>query len=250
MQSPCVYVPTPSCGATIKRIPTPNFAPIKYPLSLLYKVVKPIITSDNGLSEEEIAYFNDYIVPAKFKDDRYGIKDLGLEKTNKLQSYKEMAKIMQNMRIKMIFLFENFLGVQYATFGAFMKRYGLGGMTITKILIPKLVNKYNNVPFNITKNVKEMANTAFYMVQGGHSSLEKYNSSDNVDFIVKYLKEISGVESNTLGHSDNEDDKDMQYKNLMSIVYNIIDIMDTNLELVHIDALSDANISRMSEMFR
>jgi len=211
--------------------------------------------TNNKLSQEDIHYFASY-VPTYFKDDRGSLKSLGCENLSSIEDLKKLNKILNDIKDEIRKLFEVFLGVQYATFGAFMIRYGYGGMKIAKVLVTDLVNSYVNKTFNITPNVKECANDAFYLVNtvGGKLVGEKagYNEEDEIEnkfrnFVMTYLKEISGSEVNTLVHSNSPKPEVYKYANLFDVLSSVNDIVDNTRTLVHLDTYSEDNVRKMVE---
>jgi len=211
--------------------------------------------TNNKLSQEDIHYFASY-VPTYFKDDRGSLKSLGCENLSSIEDLKKLNKILNDIKDEIRKLFEVVLGVQYATFGAFMIRYGYGGMKIAKVLVTDLVNSYVNKTFNITPNVKECANDAFYLVNtvGGKLVGEKagYNEEDEIEnkfrnFVMTYLKEISGSEVNTLVHSNSPKPEVYKYANLFDVLSSVNDIVDNTRTLVHLDTYSEDNVRKMVE---
>ena len=165
-----------------------------------------------------------------------------------------MSKILVDIKEDIRKLFEVFLGVQYGTFGAFMIRYGLQGMKITKVLISDFVKSYSGRAFNITPNVKEYANDAFYLVNSVNGELkgEKagYNEEDDVEnkfrnFVMTYLQGISGSEVNTLVHSNSSNPEVYKFANLFDVLSSVNDIVENTKTLVHLDTHSEDNIKKM-----
>ena len=209
--------------------------------------------TNNKLTEEDIHYFASY-VPTYFKDDRSSLKSLGCEDFNSVEDLKKLNKILVDIKEDIRKLFEVFLGVQYGTFGAFMMRYGYGGMKITKVLITDFINSYRNKSFNITPNVKEYANDSFYLVNTGNTELvgEKagYDENDDIEnklrnFVMTYLKEISGSEVNTLVHSNSTNSAVYKFANLFDVLSSVNDIVENTKSLVHLDSHSEDNIKNM-----
>ena len=211
--------------------------------------------ANDKLSAEDIQYFASY-VPTYFKDDKGSLKSLGCENLNSIEDLKKLNKILVYIKEDIRKLFEIFLGVQYATFGSFMIRYGLGGLSIAKVLITDFANSYTNKSFNITPNVKEYANDGFYLVNtiGGKLVGENagYNKEDEIDnkfrnFVMTYLKEISGSEVNTLSHTNTEKPEMYKYIYLFDVLSSVNDIVDYTRTLVHLDTFSEDNVRKMVE---
>lgn len=237
-----------------------------YPISKVFRFIQEKIGSANSVDlNTELSYFTTNIVPTYFKNDNLGLENLNIDKVDSkdpkeiVENLQNLKNIIKNIKSNFMFLFEVFLGVQYATFGVFMKRYGIGGLSMTKMLISDLVNKYSGRPFNLTKMVNHNANLAFYTVQLGLDSLEHYNSDtvasasdeygigDFAYFVKKYLESICGMEIPELVHNDSQDKR---YSNLMQVAFSVVDILDTCENLVHLDITNDENRKKMVEALK
>lgn len=207
----------------------------------IVKMLKEVIDNDDTdkimNKESQITILNDFsdnIVPTYFKNDK---QSTGFDfKT--IEGLKEIETVLKKINRQVMDLYETFLGVQYAIFGSFMKRYTKNGISIAKMLIPYLVNKYKDNCFYITEKVLENANVCFYLVCMESNSLENYNKEGiEVDdkykgydnFVKEYLKSISAVEVKTLTHSESnkEEERDSKrYKNLVGVSSCIYDILN------------------------
>lgn len=235
-----------------------------YPISKIFTEVQEKIGMKDSLDWKfELKYFYENIRPSYFSNETLGVENLNISKLNidvsSLDSIKEVVsnlqnleKIMNNIKNNFMFLTEVVLGVQYATFGKFMIRYGAGtgGVAMTKMLIPDLVTEYSQKSFNTTKHVKYSANLAFYAIQLTLENLKNYKpetASTMSDtngigklayFVNTYLEAISGKEVEDLKHI-NENEK---YTNLIIVSNHIAAILATCCKLVHLDANSSENI--------
>ena len=231
----------------------------------IYPIIKILLElqgntefSNNELIKEDIEYFYSY-VPTYFKDERGTLKSIGCEDLNSLDCLKKLNSILDEIKEDIRKLFEVFLGVEYATFGAFMIRYGLQGLRIVKVLLNDLVNQYAGKSFNITTNIKECANDAFYLVNtvGGKLEGKKagYNKEDYLgdniienkfrNFVMNYLKEISGVEVKTLSYTNSSTPEVSKYTDLFEVLDSVNDIVDNTKILVNLDTTSKENVREM-----
>lgn len=234
--------------------------PKNYPISTILKAMQS--HSDfavNFITVDDIDFFNTNLVPTYFKDDRRSLDSIECSNFNAIAHLKNLNTILKDIKSEMFVLFESFLGTEYALFGMFMKRYGIGGIEITKILIKNFVNKYQNKYFNITENVKECANSAFYMLVTNTSNLDEYDpvvaaSSDEKagigefsHFVVKYLTEISGKTPNTLvpQTTSSKEVEMLKYKYLFETLFSVVDIIDLAKSLVYLDTISGSNLERI-----
>lgn len=202
-----------------------------YPIVKIFKELFNNFKINDSSSIETLEYFANNIVPTYFKDDR---KATNLD-LNTIEGLKNTNKLLNRINKQVMGLYETYLGVQYATFGCFMKRYNKMGLYIAKMLIPNLVNLYKEKPFKITPNVLERANECFYMVCLDNTSLENFNKQDSdlderyknfSDFIMYYLDNLSTIKTEKLTHSEANDKDIAQYSNLISVSICIFDILN------------------------
>lgn len=205
---------------------------------------------------ESIKYFNDFIVPKRYKDDRRTLQSIGCD-IKTIEGLKLLNKILTEIEKDVIRLFEVFLGVYYGTFGSFMKRYGIAGLSISKMLLPSLIKEYENKSFIITHNIKEYANECFYMIYKDIMSLEGYTPelarSDEqggigkfADFVMLYLESLSGLGVvEELVHSGKKAEDYLHYFNVVKVAECVYAILSQCLEIQNIDV----NSKEISELF-
>ena len=171
----------------------------------------------------------------------------GLEKTK---------ETIQKTKVELTTLYEATLGVILATFGMFMKRYGLKGISIAKVLVQNLILNYDNGEFYITENIKQCANEAFFMAYKDITSLDDYNSETVAtaevlgayhDFVMKYLNELFTVTQ--LEHSSIENQKERdrkKYLNIGAVHECVFDIINQCKELLHIEVTNDSVANKIT----
>lgn len=194
------------------------------------------------LSINDLDYFKNNIVPTYFKDDRHTFKSIGCG-FNRLDEVEILHKTLLEIRDNMTELFEIFIGTQYALFGTFMKRYGLGGINIVKNLLTYLKGIYvDGRPLYLTENVKERANEVFYMIYQNRNNLDNYTSevAHNeigvfADFVMTYLKLISNNNIVVLTHSDAVKVKETQLINLYKTYQGVVLIISQCKKLCNLD---------------
>lgn len=194
---------------------------------------------DEILFNELLETFDDLVIPTYFKNDKHTFKSIGCDLTTN-EGIAKTEQILKKINSELTTLFEATLGNQLATFGTFMKRYGVAGVTIAKIIVSNLVDLYKDKVFVLTENVKECANAASYLLDTGKSTLEEYapglvkvndtiESNLNVasDFVMKYVNELfDNIKSKT--HSDGDSEKEKEERKLQNLfevyecVYDII----------------------------
>lgn len=235
-----------------------------YPLREIFKTIQENIGLFGSIDAlGELNYFYEYIMPSYFCDDRLTLSRYGIEEiksnttTQTIKNLENLKKVIKAIRTNFIVLFEVFLGIQYALFGVFMKRYGLEGLEFAKMLVKDLVEQVKGKPFNITENVKETSNIAFYTILRGVEHINEYNpetialiSDGNgiggfAYFVTRYLKEISETELNVLVHGN---DEDLKYYNLMQVSFSIIILLEKSRKLVKLDISNKETIEKIVEV--
>lgn len=199
---------------------------------------------------EDLEYFKNNIVPTYFKDDRHTFKSIGCG-FNKLEEVEVLNKTLLEIKDNMVELFEIFIGTQYALFGTFMKRYGIGGINIVKNLLTYLKGIYvDGKPLYITENVKERANEVFYMIYQGKGNLDNYSSEiahtemgQFADFVMTYLKLISNNNVTLLTHSDVSNVKEVQLINLYKTYQGIVLVISQCKKLCNLEIESPEVLS-------
>ena len=201
---------------------------------------------DNTLFAELLETFDDLVIPTYFKNDKHTFKSFGCD----LETNEGIAKTEQTLKkinTELVTLFETTLGTQLATFGTFMKRYGVSGISIAKIIVSNLVELYKNQVFFLTENVKECANAASYLLETGRATLEEYvpglvkvNDTINSgvdyvsDFVMKYLNELfNNIESKIHSDGGSESEKeDKKLQNLFDVYECVFDIINQCEDLI------------------
>lgn len=233
----------------------------KYPICKLLKELNKNYNGGGFLSDSEVDFFDKYLVPPFYKNDGSSLDKTGIQDLKNIENLKKLSNVLEEIKKETETLFEVFQGVQYATFGVFMKRYGLGGMMITKILIKDFVEKHKGTPFILTDNVKECANEAFYKIYTGIESLAAYDATVAASsgeggigrfahFVVEYLKEIAEIPPITLEHSHAQDKENTKYENLFKSLKGVQEIVETCENLVHAEVLSDENRMKMAQVIK
>lgn len=190
------------------------------PVISVLETMNSINEFSGEITKETLDVFKEYIVPNYFKDDRKTFKSIGcgLKTADEL---KILKNTINEIHLKIIELFEIYLGLHFATFGAFMVRYGISGLSIVNILVEDITNNLTE-PFMITENVLEKSNTLFYLISKHKSDFYKdtnnkefltneeirFSLGDLVDFTKKYLTimNINGMEPIKLTLEDNSMD--------------------------------------------
>ena len=202
------------------------------------------------LTLEDLEYFKNNVVPTYFKDDRHTFKSIGCG-FNKLEEVEVLNKTLLEIKDNMVELFEIFIGTQYALFGTFMKRYGIGGINIVKNLLTYLKGIYvDGKPLYITENIKERANEVFYMIHQGKGNLDNYSSEkahaeigQYADFVMTYLKLISNNNVTLLTHSDVSNVKEVQLLNLYKTYQGIVFVISQCKKLCNLEIESPEVLS-------
>lgn len=219
-----------------------------YPICSVLSAVA--IRSNNMTDVDNIKYFNTYIAPTRYKDDRRTLQSIGID-FKMIDGLKILNKTLKEIERDTVRVFEVVMGVYYAVFGAFMQRYGIGGLSLTSNLLPKLLEEYKGKAFNITHNIKECANECFYMIYRDVLTLEGYTPelarSDAeggigkfADFVMLYLKELSGLKAVVeLKHSGEANEDRLHYLNVIKVSEGINDILNQCLEIQNINMNSD-----------
>lgn len=211
-----------------------------------------------------ITIFDKYLVPTYFKDDRKTSKSIGCDLTSiknseslSVEDLQKLDVIVNQVEKKIVELFEIYLGLQYATFGAFMVRYGIGGIDIAKILVSDLTNTLNS-PFVLTANVEERANEAFYLVHNNKNSFDDGFDGSKLQelegalygFVKKYLEKINnnGVIMKTHTDEGKSSNIELQILNLFEVAFSVEYILNFSCNKYNLNVNSQEMRNLLAEV--
>ena len=198
--------------------------------------------------------FNNNLAPTYFKDNRKNSKSIGIDLENKTALENIENKDLNSIGLKlweilkgMTELLEIYLGLEYATFGVYMARYGAQGLDISKMLVKKLTESLEDNPFNLTSNVENRANEAFYLVHNRKNTFEENFETSKLPelegpfygFVKKYLESIANKDVAMLTHTlEGKSHLGLQIKNLIEVFYSVDNILSFACQIYGLEVLS------------
>ena len=217
----------------------------RYPICKILSIINRVYCNTDEKNSRVINNFN-LIVPNYFKDDR--LSDSGYGGNSIVLTVEEKSKLLEaltDIQKIIIALTEVFIGVQYATFGVFMGRFGYSdyNLDITLMFLQEILDKYKNQgrKFVFTENILEYANRGFFAVHypsdfkllyqkdkvSSYEILEerKKKLGNMEGFIHKYLNALSFEENAEKLERNNNMEISQQVKNLLSVFDCVLSII-------------------------